>query len=331
MKRCFHICSISLKPRDVIIAFDITYQAVLYAARLACKRAGAELITIPMSFPVTTQSVLSDLEKFLVARTSTDGKIRLCILQHITSPTAIVLPVKHLTRACHKLGIPVLIDGAHAIGQLPLALEDLGADYYVTNGHKWLCSPRGSAILYVRRDRHADLNPLVTTWGHPHSDSITARFIWQGTTDYSSLLALHITLRFWEWLGYDRTIERNAQLARWCGRVLAEAWGTDLLVKDGEMTKCSMATVRVPGPFTPLAEGSEEIPLGDLLFKKHAIEVPVFSFRNARWVRISLHMYNDKEDCLLLGKSVLETMGYPKSYWGYAVLDMAREEIGPHL
>ncbi|KAJ3151500.1 hypothetical protein HDU89_001943 [Geranomyces variabilis] len=323
--------SISLQPGDKIIAFDVTYQAVLFAAQRACERAGAELLTIPMSFPVTRESVLNDVERFLDARASQDGKIRLAVLQHITSPTAIVLPVKELTRALQKREIPVMIDGAHTIGQLQLALTDLNADYYVTNGHKWLCSPRGTAILHVRRDRQPGLNPLVTTWGHPYTGSLAARFIWQGTADYSSQLAVHTTVRFWNWLGYERTIERNAELARWCGRILSDAWGTGLLVEDGEMTKCSMRTIRMPQPYKPLPDGSDEISLGDVLFKRHGIEVPIFTFRDARWVRVSTHMYNEKEDCLLLGRCVLDAMGYPSSHRGYAVLETAGREYKSHL
>ncbi|KAJ3185521.1 hypothetical protein HDU87_000144 [Geranomyces variabilis] len=323
--------SILLHPGDKIVAFDVTYQAVLFAAQRSCERAGAELLTMRMTFPVTKESVLTDVRKFLDGQASQGGKIRLAVLQHITSPTAIVLPVKDLVRVFHERDIPVMIDGAHAIGQLPLALADLNADYYVSNGHKWLCSPRGTAILHVRRDQQSGLNPLVATWGHPYSASLAARFIWQGTADYSAQLAFYTTVRFWEWLGYERTIKRNAELARWCGRVLVDAWETNLLVEEGEMTKCSMRTIRIPPPYKGVADGSKEIPLGDILFARYGIEVPFFTFRDARWVRVSTHMYNEKEDCLLLGRCVLDALGFPSSHRGYTVLETARRENNSRL
>ncbi|TPX63347.1 hypothetical protein SpCBS45565_g06682 [Spizellomyces sp. 'palustris'] len=325
--------SLTFGPGDKIIAFDLTYTAVLYSAQHICDRTGAELLTFPMTFPVSSESVVADLRRFLEGYDQRCGTIRLAIFQHITSPTALLLPVRKLITSCREYNIPVMIDGAHSIGQIPVNLTELGADFYVTNTHKWLCNARGCALLWVHPRHHSRVYPLTTSWGHPNKESLQARFIWQGTADYSPFLSLHIAVKFYEWLGHDKVIQRNRRLTSWCASLLAEAWGTEPLVAaaptdedslDTEELKWetgmigSMCCVQIPPANTDI---HGIIDLHDELLNRFRIEIPVFSFQGHRYVRVSLHMYNDEKDCLALGRAVLLALGYPTTYNGYILLD----------
>ncbi|TPX61535.1 hypothetical protein PhCBS80983_g01120 [Powellomyces hirtus] len=303
--------SLDLQAQDTILAFDMTYTAVLYSAQHACDRSGAKLETIHMSSPITRRSGLEDLRMYLDKhdrenegrRRDEKRRIRLAVFQHITSPTAILLRVKQLIDLCHQWGILVMIDGAHAIGQIPLNLSHLNADFYVTNTHKWFCNPR------------------------------VARFIWQGTADYSPYLALYMSVKFWDWVGYEKVVERNHALATWCGRLLSRAWGTRLLVEDESMMG-SMVTIELPPPppSSISATKQDTLPItsvsSDTLRNQHGIEIPVFTFRGRQYVRVSLHMYNDERDCVRLGEAVLKGLGYSEdTHPGYALLKGGKSRL----
>lgn len=169
------------------------------------------------------------------------------------------------------------------------------------------------------------IHPLTTTWGHPNKDSLLARFIWQGTADYSPFLALNIALKFYKWIGVQTILQRNQDLARWGSKVLTEAWETSTIVGLGENAahhnseqgmQASMCCIRVPESRRP-----EDVDPHDVLLSSYNIEVPVFTFRSEKYVRVSVHIYNNKTDCLLLGRAMLECLGYGRDFAGYAVLD----------
>src|SRR6185436_19909263 len=127
-------------------------------------------------------------------------RTRVIFLSHITSPTALIFPVAAICRRARAEGILTLIDGAHAIGQLPLALDELGADVYSSNNHKWLCAPKGSAFLYVRPEVQALVEPLVVSWGWESLAPGPSRFVdeqeWAGTRDIAAYLATPDAIRF---------------------------------------------------------------------------------------------------------------------------------------
>eukprot|EP00842_Homolaphlyctis_polyrhiza_P005353 jgi/Hompol1/5819/HPOL_004767-RA len=237
--------SVDLADGDEIIAFDLTYAAVLTAAKRAAELKGASVTLIPLSMPITSDSVASDLQCFLDNRRSAGSiaKIRLAIIEHVTSPTALILPIHKLIRVCRDAGILALIDGAHALGQFDLALDDLSPDFYVSNAHKWLCTPRGAAFLYVRPEHQEKIHPVITTWG-AHK-GIQGEFVWQGTMDYRALLSLTTAVRMFNWLGKHAVFDRNRNLTRRAGEMLVHVWETHFLAEDPSMYGC-MVTVATP-------------------------------------------------------------------------------------
>jgi isopenicillin-N epimerase len=148
--------SLGLQKGDKIVAFSLNYGAVKLCLQQICQENGSELVLMELQFPLNEESLLISFENFI---RSIEGRIRLAIFEHVTSPSAILLPIQKLASICHQNQILVLIDGAHGIGQLPLHLDDLGVDYYTTNGHKWLCNYRGCAILYCKESLQKTVHP----------------------------------------------------------------------------------------------------------------------------------------------------------------------------
>ncbi|ORY48306.1 PLP-dependent transferase [Rhizoclosmatium globosum] len=301
-----------------LIAFDFTYGACRYALERVAQRQGCFLDIIPTTSPITTDSIIRDarayFEKNLV--NVEKGPIKLFLFEHITSPSALVLPIHELVAMCKKHNIMSLIDGAHGIGQIYLELEKLQPDFYTTNAHKWLCHTRGTALLYIHPSHHATIKPLITSWGAPNGN-VQAEFIWQGTNDYSSHLTLPITIKTLKWLSkgdVPSIYTRNRLLARRAAVFLSSVWNTDTLSPDLDMF-ASMVSVRVPVRRQAAVDCGEEAcgisDLHDDLLKNHGIEVPVFTFRGAKYVRVSIHVYNEWNDVKVLGRSVLVELGYP--------------------
>jgi isopenicillin-N epimerase len=188
--------SLPFGPGDHILITDHQYNAVRLGVEARCRDAGATPVVVRIPLPTSADAIV---ERVLAAA---DERVRLVILDHITSPSALVMPVERLIPELRRRGIPVLLDGAHGIGQVPLELDALGADWYVTNMHKWAYAPRGSAMLYASPAAAPLTRPVLTShyigMGFPHS------FDYVGTRDYTAWLAVPRALQFLGELGPDR-------------------------------------------------------------------------------------------------------------------------------
>jgi isopenicillin-N epimerase len=276
--------SLNLEPGDEILVTDHGYPAVRKAAEHAAARAGARVVEAAVPFP------LADLAQIVAAVADKLGpRTRLAIFDHVTSPTAIICPVRELTALCHAAGALVLIDGAHGPGMLSFDVPSIGADWYTGNCHKWLMAPKGSGFLWARPERQAETHPLVIS--HGFGQGFTQAFDWVGTRDPSAWLAVPAAIDFHGRLGGARLRERNAALAREQATALARTWKTERGAPDA--LTGAMAAVRLPlrdaGP-----ERAQELRVR--LFVDHRIEVPVMPFAGALWARVSAHAYNQPAD-----------------------------------
>jgi isopenicillin-N epimerase len=274
-----------LKAGDEILVTDHCYPAIRKAAEHVALRAGARVIEATMPLP------LGDGASIVAAVGSRCGpRTRLAILDHVTSPTAVVCPIHELTSLCHSSGAAVLVDGAHAPGMLALDIPAIGADWYVGNCHKWLMAPKGSGFLWTSPARQADTHPLVIS--HGYGQGFTAEFDWTGTRDPSAWLAIPAAIDFHERLGGPSLRAHNTALARDAATLIAQRWRSERATPD-PLTE-SMAAVRLPT--SGAATLHRALELRRLLFDRHRIEVAINPFGGALWVRISAQAYNELRD-----------------------------------
>jgi isopenicillin-N epimerase len=238
--------SLALESADEVLITNHTYAACRKTVEFVIERSGARLAVAKLPFPCRDEDAI--LEAVL---SSVSPRTRLALIDHVTSPTAMVLPVKRLIRELSALGIDTLVDGAHAPGMVPLALADLGASYYTGNAHKWLCAPKGAAFLHVRRDRQADLHANVIS--HGYNLGFHAEFDWVGTLDPTPWLCIPESVRFMGGLlpgGWPEVMATNRALVLEARRLLCDVLG--IAAPCPESMIGSMASLPLP----PAASGS---------------------------------------------------------------------------
>ncbi|MFL5429404.1 MAG: aminotransferase class V-fold PLP-dependent enzyme, partial [Myxococcales bacterium] len=188
--------SLDLRPGDELLTTSHAYNACHNTLR-AQERRGVKVVVADVPFPIRSPSEVIDA---VVARIG--PRTRLAMVDHVTSPTGLVFPIVEIVRALEKRGVDTLVDGAHVPGMLPLDLQELSAAYYTGNCHKWMCTPKGSAFLWVRKDRQEALLPLTISHGYnaPRTDRSRFRLLFdlQGTDDVTGLLCIAESIRFFE-------------------------------------------------------------------------------------------------------------------------------------
>jgi isopenicillin-N epimerase len=303
--------SLSLVAGDELLVTDHEYNASRNALEYVAAHHGAHVVVIPIPFPIAGADRI--IEAVLRGVTS---KTRLALLDHVTSQTALVLPIRELIGELEARGIRVLVDGAHAPGMLDLDIDALAPSYYTGNCHKWICAPKGAGFLWVREDRREGVRPAVISHGAnapvARSERFRAEFDWMGTTDPSAALAVPDAIRFFGALlpgGWDEIRARNRALALEGRRLLADALGVEVPCPD-EMIG-SMAAIPLPasGRF-PIPEGAHAFgpnPLHDALFRDHRVEVPLLldPAGKTRLVRVSAQLYNTRGDYESLAEALL--------------------------
>ena len=285
--------SADLGPGDEVLVTDHTYGAVANAARYACDRSGATLVTARIPFPIADNgAAIAAVESALSERT------RLAILDHVTSETGIVLPLRRLVSVCHAVGAQVLVDGAHAPGTLDLDIPACGAEWYAANLHKWLFAPRGCGILWAGPGAQKDLHPAVISWRL--GEGFTAEFDWTGTRDPSPFLSLPAALDFIASFGADEMRAYNHDLAVNAGAMLAERFGGS----QGAPAAMTSAMALAPLP-EKLAAGTEEAEaLRSHLLYTHNIEVPIIARSDRLWARLAAQVYCQMSDFEALADAV---------------------------
>ena len=260
------------------------HQTLRYVAR--CTGAVVKVVNIPM--PIRDEDALvAPILDALGPRT------RLLLIDHITSPTALVFPIERLVREVRDRGVDVLVDGAHGPGMLPLDLEALGATWYIGNLHKWVCAPVGAAFIATQPSRLSTLHPAIISHGYEQGHA--EEFNWQGTRDYTPWRCIPFVL---DWIGdrwgWDALRQHNHRLAVWAQDMLCDSWGVDPLTpRDGSLLG-SMATLELP-PWIRARHDTDKA-LHDLLLAEHAIEVPIMDWDGKLWIRVSAQAYNSPDD-----------------------------------
>jgi isopenicillin-N epimerase len=243
-------------------------------------------------------------------------RTRLALLDHVSSPTGIVFPIARLVGELASHGVDTIVDGAHAPGMVPLDLEAIGAAYYSGNCHKWLCAPKGSAFLHVRRDRQPQIRPLAISHGanSPRRDRSPFRleFDWTGTADPTPFLCVPAAIEFMASLlpgGWPAAMAHNRQVTLDARRRLCHVLGIPVPSPD-EMIG-SLASIPLPDGVTdpPGAPARRDV-LQDRLFARFGIEVPLMRWPAppSRLVRISAQLYNAPADFAKLAEALVKLL-----------------------
>jgi isopenicillin-N epimerase len=282
------------RPGDEALITDLGYGAIAIAASFHAGERGATVRTVEL--PPTSRGRAAMADAIVGA---IGNRTRLAIVDHVTSESAIVLPIQEIVAQCHERGVPVAVDGAHAPGALDLDLGAIGADWYVGNLHKWAYAPRSSGFLWAPRERQDDLHPTVISWGLGRG--FTAEFDWVGTRDPSAYLAAPVAIEFLRELGPERVRAYNHALAWQAARLLSERWESPLTLEE-EMVG-TMATVPLPRRLGSTKE--EAARLRDDLLEVDRIEIQLHAWRGRLWVRSSTQIYNELKDVERLAEAIL--------------------------
>lgn len=274
--RCF-----PLAPGDEVLLNDHEYGAVKRIWQRACDRSGARLVETPIALPIESEEQLAD-----AVMAGATERTRLIVASHVTSPSALRLPVAEICRRAAACGIRTCIDGPHAVAMLPLELESLGCDYYTASCHKWLAGPIGTGFLYVRPELQSQIEPLVVSWGRVGPgvpETWQEWFTWLGTRDVSAMLALPTAIDFLTTIGLERFRARAHHLARYARARLLELKGAAPIAPDGPQWYGPMVAV-----YHPYADA---LMLRDRIRKQHRVEAVLSPWHGASLIRVSCHLY----------------------------------------
>ena len=282
--------SLSLKPGDEILTTDHEYGACENVWNFIGQKTGAILVRQPVPLPLASPAEVS--EQFWQGVTL---KTRAIFISHITSPTAMRMPVEIICKRARDTEILTIIDGAHAPGQIPLDLHALDPDFYVGNCHKWMLSPKGAGFLYTRRELQGLVEPLVVSWGWGENSPFTSgtKYLdyleWSGTHDPSAYLSVPAAIRFQE--------EHNwLEVRRQCQQLLV-----DELPRINELTGLDTPYSSKSAPFVQMAVA--RLPLNlqvseiqEQLLQQYRIEIPGIQWNDENFIRLSVQGYSTQED-----------------------------------
>lgn len=303
--------SLSFQAGDELLTTDHAYNACRNALDFVAAGASARVVVAEVPFPVESSQ---EVVRAVLGKVT--PKTRLVLLDHVTSPTGLVLPLAELVPRLNALGIDTLVDGAHAPGMLPLDLEALGAAYYTGNCHKWLCSPKGAAFLYLRPDRQDRIVPLTISHGanqpRPGRSRFHNLFDWTGTADPTAFLCIPQALEVLESMvsgGWEEVRQRNHRLAVKGRSILCQA--LSIAPPCPEEMIGSLASLPLPdGSPQPAPSALFGDPLQEVLLSRHRIEVPVFPWPAppSRLIRISAQLYNEEEEYHRLAEALAASL-----------------------
>ncbi|HEX9178932.1 MAG TPA: aminotransferase class V-fold PLP-dependent enzyme [Burkholderiales bacterium] len=285
--------SLGLRPGDEVLCSRHAYLGVKNALRHHCRHAGAVLREAAVPFPCAGDDEVVDAYAAAVGPAT-----RLVVADHVSAFTAVIQPVARIAALARSRAVPVLVDGAHAVGMLEVRLDELDADWYAGNCHKWLLAPKGSGFLWAAPRAREELHPPVISnrWGQ----GFPAEFDWAGTRDPSAWLATPEAITFLRGLGLARYREYLHRLALEAADLLATAWKVQSAAPAHLLG--AMATLPLPDTL----QGRAAADIHDALWEQSRVEVPVLEINGRLWVRISGQVYNGLADYEALAEAVTE-------------------------
>jgi isopenicillin-N epimerase len=279
------VASLTFGSEDEILCLSQIYDAVANVLRHHCQRRGAQIVVVRVPMPFDCPDTL--LRRLVSAITP---RTRLAVFDHITSACGAVLPIKEMAAICRDRGVPVVVDGAHAPGQLSLDVSQLGVDWYVGNLHKWAFAPKGTGVIWCAPERQPSLHP--TAISHYLDQGFTAEFDYCGTRDNSAWLAVPAAVDYLDSLNPEAVCAYNNALAEEGGTLLASEWGTEIAASSA--FRAAMASVRLPGSTGASSDVARRISIR--LKEEHSITAAAMLLEGNIWIRVSAQIYNEISD-----------------------------------
>ena len=271
--------SLPLEPGDEILTTDLEYGACDFAWEWLAARTGASYVRAPIPLPLESPAQLVE-----ALFTHATERTRVVYVSHITSGTALVLPVEEIVSRAHDVGLVTIVDGAHAPAHVPVDVDAVGADFYAGNTHKWLMAPKGAGFLHVRPEHQERVDAAIVSWGYAEGRGFQERIEMQGTRDPAAWLAVPDAIRYQAERDWDAVRERCRAFTREARAELCRLLGTEPLAPEEMLGQ--MASVRLPRP---------DPGLRDRLFANHRVEIPVAG-PNGDLLRISIAAYTTRDD-----------------------------------
>ena len=278
--------NLNLNKGDEVLMTQHEYGALVRAWSRSSKRNNFSIVQQPVKVPVSSKK--NFIKQFLAGITM---NTKVVFISQITSQTGLIFPIKEICEYATKKGIVTIVDGAHVPGHIDLNISNLECDFYTGTCHKWLCAPKGSSFLYVRKSFQANIKPQVVSWGEegddPGPSQFQMDFQWQGTKDMSSFLSIPSAIHFIESNNWKENHKISKELILEVSEDLKSLFGTDPLFKSEDWVGQMVSH--------PLPSNTPEN-LKEMLWEKFLIEVPVFEWKKQKYIRVSAHFYNDRND-----------------------------------
>ena len=279
--------SLQLQPGDEILATNHEYGAMDRTWNFYCKKSGAKYVRQNISLPIQSKEQI--IEEFWKGYSS---KTKVIFLNHISSSTALVFPVKEICDKAQELGLITIVDGAHVPGHIDLNISELNPDFYTGTLHKWMLAPKGSSFLYVKKEFQDDIDPLVVSWGYESVAPSESQFLdyheYQGTNDHSAFLCTPKVIAFLEENNWNEKVKACKQLVFSNYQRFCDLLNTKPLAPITEEFLGQMASIQI--------KTSNPAALKDLLYDDYKIQIPVMPLNGNVFLRYSINVYNSQDD-----------------------------------
>ena len=289
------IRSLDLSKGDQILSTNHEYGALDRTWNFISKKKGCEYVKIDIEVPYLDKQKFTDKFKRAINK-----KTKVIFLSHITSPTALIFPIEEIITLAKKNNIITIIDGAHVPAHIELDIKKLDPDFYCGACHKWMCSPKGVAFLYVKKEFQKIMEPLVVSWGYEAENPSSSQYLdymqWQGTNDMSAYLTIPDTIKFLKENNWDENAKKCRKL---------NLWAKDLICQ--ELNTYSLSSNEFLAQMTTIAFDFEDTIIDKKEFyNKYKIQIPFIRWNNKTFFRLSFQVYNSKDDIYNLITSLKE-------------------------
>ncbi len=286
-----------LKPADAVIYADVDYPSMQYAMKWLADRRGVRVVRVVVPEPATHDNTIG---AYAAALDANPG-VRLVLLTHVSNKTGLILPVGAITRLARERGADVILDAAHAWGQIDFAVADVGADFIGFNLHKWIGAPVGVGAMYIRKQRLGDIDRMMADEDQP-ADSILSR-VHSGTANFAAFLTVPAALNFHAAVGPEYKVARLRYLRdRWV-RAVRGISGLDILTPDDPQMASAITSFRVRG-HTSKADNQRIV---DILRTRYGLfTVSRSGLERGDCVRVTPAFYNGPADVDRLATALKE-------------------------